>query len=566
MREGLGLDEDAPALLRPTNDPKFGDFQINGAMPLGKKLGRAPREIAGPVAFRMAEDDAIWSAEVAGPGFVNLRVDDGWLAGQLTKDLRDTKRDGVPKVSKSEQILVDYSSPNIAKRMHVGHLRSTIIGDALVRLLRFSGHRVLGDNHVGDWGTQFGLLIVGMRTWGSEQELERAPIAELERVYKRASEQAKEDEEFAARARTELAKLQNGDSENVALWKRFVAATRSSLDEVYDRLGVQFDQWLGESFYHNMLPEVVGQLQQQGLAREDQGAICVFWNELSGVPDELARQKEPFIVQKKDGAYLYSTTDIATVLYRKKHFGTQRAVYVVDTRQSLHFKQLFALADKMGVDMRLDHVGFGTILGPDGKPLKTREGGVVTLESLLDEAEERAAARIRDEGLEIPEDRIADVARAVGIGAVKYADLRQNRLSDYRFEWDKMVSFKGNAGPYLQYAYTRIGSIFRKGEVDRDRVRRRAHIHLEHEAESGLARQLMHFGDVVHEAAESYEPHVLCDHLYSLARAFSSFYEACPVLKAEAPTRDSRLALADLTARQLRRGLELLGIEVVDRM
>jgi arginyl-tRNA synthetase len=566
MREALDTNEDAPALLRRATDAKFGDFQLNGAMPLSKRLGKPPKEIAGPLAFQMADDPSVWSAEVAGPGFVNLRIADDWLADRLTEDLRDTSRDGVPTVKVPEKIVVDYSAPNIAKRMHVGHLRSTIIGDAIKRLLRFSGHEVVGDNHIGDWGTQFGLLIVGMRSFGSERALDDAPMEELERVYKLASDKAKEDEDFASRAREELVKLQRGDEENTELWKRFVKATRTSLSHVYGRLGVEFDEWLGESFYHDMLPGVVKRLQEAGIAREDQGAICVFWEELADAPKELRKQKEPFIIRKKDGAFLYSTTDIATLIYRQEKMASDRAIYVVDTRQALHFKQLFAVAKRLGIDLTPQHVGFGSVLGADGKPLKTREGGVITLESLLDEAEQRAADRIREEGLDIDEAAIPDVARAVGIGAVKYADLRQNRMSDYRFDWDKLISFKGNAGPYLQYAYARIGSIFRKGEIDPSDIHASSRIVLSHEAESALARQLMHFGDVVHEAAESYEPHVLCDHLFSLARVFSTFYEACPVLKAEGETRQSRLGLAALTARQIKRGLGLLGIEVVHRM
>ncbi len=564
IREVHGVDQ--PALLRPTQDPKLGDYQINAAMPLSKALSRPPRELAAPIAERMRAHPAVAEAEVAGPGFVNLRLDDGWLGRELDRQLADRERDGVPAVEAPKKTVVDFSSPNIAKQMHVGHLRSTIIGDAIVRILRFVGHDVIGDNHLGDWGTQFGLLIVGMREWGSDEALGESPIVELERVYKLASERAKDDEAFAERARAELAKLQAGDPENTALWQRFVAATRVALDEVYARLGVTFDEWLGESAYHDMLPGVVERLLAEGIAREDQGAICVFFNEWDDAPADLKKQKEPFIVRKKDGAFLYSTTDVATVLYREERFGTEKSIYVVDMRQSLHFKQLFVVVRRLGVDMELEHVGFGTVLGPDNKPLRTRDasGNVITLASLLDEAEQRAQARMLEEGVDLPADQIPEVARVVGIGAVKYADLRQNRTSDYQFDWDKMVSFKGNAGPYMQYAYARIQSIFRKGEVDPGSVG--GPIRLEAPAEAALARQLVRFGEQVHQAAESSLPHLVTDHLYGLARAYSAFYESCPVLRSEGAVRDSRLALAALTGRQLRRGLGLLGIGVVDRM
>ena len=559
IRRALGVD--APAVVRATQDDKHGDFQLNGAMPLAKKLGRKPRDLGEEIARALATSDAIQSAEVAGPGFVNVRLKPTWLGARLAEELADRARDGVPAVAKPERIVVDFSSPNIAKQMHVGHLRSTIIGASIVKLLRFVGHDVITDNHIGDWGTQFGLLIVGMRRFGDEAALEQDAIVELERVYKLATAEAKTDPAFADAARAELAKLQAGDRENRALWERFVATSLTSIGRIYERLGVTFDHTLGESAYDSMLAGVVDALVQKNLAREDQGAICVFFEAEPDVPDSV------FIVRKKDGAFLYSTTDIATVLYRREHFQNDRALYVHDGRQSLHFKQVFAVARKLDVTMRLEHVGFGTVLGSDGKPLKAREGKAVTLASLLDEAEERAAARIREEGLEVPDAEIASVARKVGIGAVKYADLRQNRLSDYQFDWDKMISFKGNAGPYLQYACARVGAIFRKGGIDASSLTAHATLAVTEPAELALGRTLLAFGDVVHEAAETREPHLICDHLYALARAFSAFYEACPVLKADdAGARDARLALCALTGRQLARGLELLGIDVVERM
>lgn len=550
---------DADPVVRATSDAKHGDFQMNGALPLAKALKKAPRDLAGPIAEELGKSAIFEKVEIAGPGFVNLTLAPSWIASALDA-MRADVRDGVPLVEKSETIVTDFSGPNIAKQMHVGHLRSTIIGAAIVKLLGSIGHRSIGDNHLGDWGTQFGLLIVGMREFGDEKALAEDAIVELERVYKLASARAKEDEPFAEAARHELAKLQSGDPENRAMWERFVATTRATLDRVYSKLGVTFDEWLGESAYDSMLAGVVDDLLTRGIAREDDGAICVFFED----DPELAKVDTPYIVRKRDGAFLYATSDIATLIYRRDHFAADRSLYVVDGRQSLHFKQLFGVARKLGLSMKLSHVSFGSVLGEDGKPLKTRDGKAITLESLLDEATARAKARIAEEGLDVPADEIDTLAQAVGIGAVKYADLRQNRSSDYTFDWDKMISFKGNSGPYLQYAHARIRSLFRKGSIDPSRDA--GAIHLVDPTELALAKQLLKFGDVVHTAAETYHPHVICDHLYAVARLFSAFYEACPVVKAEDETRASRIALADMTARQLARGLELLGITAVERM
>ncbi|HJL17189.1 MAG TPA: arginine--tRNA ligase [Sandaracinaceae bacterium LLY-WYZ-13_1] len=557
------LDVEAPPILRPTQDPKHGDYQVNGVLGLAKKLKKNPRELAGPVAERLAAHDAVASAEVAGPGFVNLRLEDGWIGRTLGDVRRDRDRDGVPTVGAKETVVVDFSSPNIAKQMHVGHLRSTIIGDALVRMLRFTGHEVIGDNHLGDWGTQFGLLIVGMREWGDEAALERTPIVELERVYKLASAKAKEDDAFAERARAELAKLQRGDEANRALWERFVETTKKSLNAIYDRLGVEFDEWLGESAYDEMLPDVVQRLLDAGIAREDQGAICVWFDELEGVEGKLAKQEVPFIVRKGDGAYLYSTTDIATALHRKERFGADRSLYVVGFPQKQHFEQLFEVVRQLGVEMGLEHITFGSVLGPDGKVIRTRSGEAITLTSLLDEAEERAEAKMREE-LQLDAEMARALRSAIGIGAVKYADLMQNRTSDYKFDWDKLISFHGNAGPYLQYQHARCCSILRKGAVDPGTLE--GAVRVEEDAEKTLARRLLAFADVVHRATEQRYPHYLTDHLYALARDFSSFFDQCPVLKAEGGLRDSRLSLVDLTRRQLARGLGLLGIEAPERM
>ena len=575
MQRALDLPEPPPAILRATTDKKFGDYQVNGAMGLAKRLKKQPRELAAPIAAALMETDAIAKAEVAGPGFVNLTLDDDWIAQKLTDALAG-ERLGVDEARQPHTVVVDFSSPNIAKQMHVGHLRSTILGHALVQLLRFIGHTVIGDNHLGDWGTQYGLLIVGMRRYGDEEALAQDAIVELERVYKLASAQAKEDEEFAAEARAELAKLQAGDEENRQMWARFVSTTRNTLDKAYERLGVSFDAWLGESAYNEQLPGVVELLMERGIAREDEGAVCVFFNELGGkdidgalpnaLDKKLRKQKAPFIVRKKDGAFLYSTSDIATIHYRRDEFKAQRAVYVVDSRQSHHFKQLFAVARLLGITMQLDHVGFGTILGEDGTPIKTRDGKAITLAALLDEAEQRTESLIKEKSAEgvlrIGDERLEEARRIIGIGAVKYGDLMQNRLTDYKFDWEKMIALSGNASPYLQYNYARTRSVFREGEVDWDGYR--ATIVTEQPAERALARLLLRFGDTVHRAADTYQPHLLCEHLYALAREFSRFWRDCPVLKSEGATRASRLGLVALCGRQLELGLRLLGIGVLE--
>ncbi len=558
----LALDCATPAILRPTADARHGDYQCNGAMALAKRLQEKPRDIAERVVSTLAELEPIARAEVAGPGFINLTLDPVWVAQRVEALLADDN-DGVPRVAKPRKVVVDFSSPNIAKQMHVGHIRSTIIGDAIIRLLRKVGHEVIGDNHIGDWGTQYGLLIVGMRTFGDEKALEEDAINELERVYRLATAKAKEDDSFADAARAELAKLQQGDAENFAMWERFVAATRVKLDEVYALLGVTFDVWLGESAYHDKLLGVVEDLLASGIAVEDQGAVCVFFNRLDGAPKDLKARKEPYIIRKKDGAFLYATSDIATINHRRDAFHADHAIYVVDNRQSFHFKQLFALAKLLGHDMRLEHISFGAVLGADGKPLKTRDGKVITLVSLLDEAMSRAEARItEDDSVRIPPEDLPEARRAVGVGAVKFADLQQNRVSDYQFDWDKMTSFSGKSGPYLQYAYARTRAIFRKNGA----VAEPAPVLLEAPSEVALGKVLARFGDVVHKAAEDCAPHHLCDHVYELARVFSGFYAACPVLKSEGETRASRLALTLATSRQLKAGLSLLGIDVLERM
>jgi len=559
----------APALLRPAN-PAHGDYQLNAAMALGKRLGKNPRELAEPIRVALEQHPAIERADVAGPGFVNLTLANSWIAERLTEEAADLERNGVPRVASPEKIVIDFSGPNIAKQMHVGHLRSTIIGESLRRVLSFIGHDVIGDNHLGDWGTQFGLMIMGQRNFGDAAAYRANPLGELERVYKLASEAAKNDPQFQESARQELAKLQRGDSDNRALWTEFVSITRRELDVMYERLDAHFDLWLGESAYNDALPGVVQLLEDKGLAREDQGAKAVFWKELPAAPAALKKQEAPFLVQKSDGAFNYATSDIATVQYRHDQLKCQRALYVVDARQSPHFQQVFALAALIDSPLELEHISFGTILGEDGKPLKTRDvhGNTVPLSALLDEAVRRAEARtnegIAEDKIHIAPEELPAAANVIGIGAVKYADLKQNRNSDYKFDYEKMVSFSGNAGPYLQYAYARIRSIFAKGDESLEAAL--GPIELADPTEIALGRALIRYGDVVHQAAEQRLPHLLCDHLYDIAGKFSSFYGACRVLQAEPATRTSRLALSALTARQLKHGLYLLGIQALDRM
>ncbi len=549
-----GQDVAITALVRAANDDKHGDYQVNGLLPLAKRLKQPPAELAAAVLPELKASPVFADVSFAAPGFINLKLAPEWVAQKLTAQLQDAKRQGVPLHPHPERIIIDYSSPNVAKQMHVGHLRSTILGESLARILAFVGHKVHRDNHLGDYGTQFGLLIAGIDAFSATIET----LADLENVYQQASAKAKDDPAFAQTARQELAKLQQGDARNRQMWERFVAITRASIDHVYQRLDVHFDSTLGESAYAAKLEGVVNGLIDKGLAREDQGALCVFFEDIP----EL--KKTPFIVRKQDGAYLYSTTDVATIQHRI-HEGFERSIYVVDARQALHFKQLFELSKRLGYSIKLEHVAFGSVLGADGKPLKTREGKPITLEALLDEAISRARAVIEQEGVELDGQSLEDVAQTVGVGAVKFADLKQNRLSDYRFDWDKLISFKGHSGPYLQYAYARICSLFRKGGIDLNIFEAKP-IALSDPHEHALARQLLRFADAAHQAANALQPHLIADHAYNIAKLFSAFYENCPILSQTGATRDSRLALAVLSARQLKRSLDMLGLQTLERM
>jgi len=641
-------------MIRSSQEERFGDYQANLAMPLGKRLGRPPRQIAAELAARLDVADMCEKPEIAGPGFINFRLRDAWLAQQLRQAAADPRL-GVPPVSQPRTYVIDYSAPNVAKPMHVGHIRSTVIGDALCRMLRFLGHRVISDNHIGDWGTQFGMILYGYKHFLDPEAYRRQPVRELARLYRlvhqlmdyqeakakwlegllqaqiaevqnrleksrsqavpprgdqastpsktaragkdaaqlRSLEKQLEElleehqelkekidaveqspelvglaaqhPELEARVLAETAKLHAGDPENRQLWQQFLPHCLAELERVYQRLGVRFDYTLGESFYHDRLAGLVEDLLAQGLARMSDGAVCLF----------LEGFDVPMIIRKQDGAFLYATTDLATLQYRMETWRPDAILYVVDHRQSLHFQQLFATARLLGYkEVELQHVSFGAVLGEDGRPFKTRQGDLVGLESLLDEAVVRALKIVSDndnakpDGPELSPQQRAEIAERVGIGAVKYADLAQNRTSDYVFSYSKMLALSGNTSAYMQYAYARVRSIFRKGGVDPEPLRNSdAPILLATPPERALGLALLRFGETLELALQDYRPNLLTAYLFELANRYSTFFEQCPVLKAQPDSlRTSRLLLCDLTARTIQKGLELLGIEVVERM
>ncbi|MBU1694858.1 MAG: arginine--tRNA ligase [Verrucomicrobia bacterium] len=539
----------------PTADEQFGDYQCNAAMALAKVLKKSPREIAAALAAA-ARPAAVERLEVAGPGFVNFFLDPEWMARRLEQVQAD-ERLGVPEPGRGRTVVIDYSSPNVAKPMHIGHIRSTVIGNALDRLHRFLGWRVLADNHLGDWGTQFGLLIMGFRHFADPAAYESAPIDELERIYVKSYDKSKEDPAWLDAARAELVKLQQGDAGNRALWQSFVEHSLREFNRIYRRLDVSFDLVRGESHYNDRLPGIISKLREQELVRESEGALVVF----------LEDEKLPVcIVRKSDGAYNYAATDLATVTSRAEEFQPEAVIYVTDERQQLHFRQVFAIARKMGLATRLVHVWFGLMRLPEGT-FSTRQGNVIKLERLLDEAEERALAIVKETSPQMDEARQREVARAVGIGAVKYADLSQNPQSLVTFTWEKALALEGNSAPYLQYACARIASVL-------DKYRERfpggdpmAHpIRLGEPLERRLAVRLLRFPDAVVRAAEVYKPNLLADYLYELSQVYSAFYQNVPFLKAGEGVRESRVRLCDLVMKVLRRGLTLLGIETPDRI
>jgi arginyl-tRNA synthetase len=553
---------DAPsfaAAVRPSSDARFGDYQANGSMAVAKSLKKNPRDVAQGVARAVDLEPLAGPPEVAGPGFLNVRLRDEWISRTLG-DLLTDQALGITPAADPKTVVIDYSSPNVAKPMHVGHVRSTVIGESLARIIAALGHKVIRDNHLGDWGSQFGMILWGWKNHRDEAAFAADPVAELARLYRLAQSQIKAGAaEVEEAARAETARLHAGDPENRALWERFMPHCLQALQAVYDRLGVRFDVQLGESFYDPMLDGVVKDLESRGIAQESEGATVVFVEET----------KAPMIIRKRDGAFNYATTDLATIRYREDTWNPDQVLYVVDHRQGDHFKQLFAVARRWGFDkVDLEHVAFGTILGPDRKPFKTRAGDVVGLESLLDEAVVEARKVVDELSPELSEPERQAIAEVVGIGGIKYADLSQNRLSDYIFDWAKMLAKNGNTATYLQYAYARVQSIFRKGETTPEAIRaHRPSLFLSHPAERALGLQIVRYPETLELAAAELKPNILTDYLFDLANRLSTFYEECPVLKAESPARrESRLALSDLTARTLKSGLHLLGIEVIDRM
>lgn len=632
------------SMVRPTTDSRHGDYQANCAMPLAKLLGMNPRAVAQAIVDHLKWDDLCTAPEIAGPGFINLRMLDSVL-GESTKLLLQDPKLGIEAPPKPQTVIIDYSSPNVAKPMHVGHIRSTVIGDSIAKVLRFLGHRVITDNHLGDWGTQFGMVIYGFKHFGDEDAFKLAPVTELSRLYRhvnrlieyhnaigsreqtqRSLEEASSHLSTAQKAATalqdakekkqaekalaaaqrkrdaameslekldatiasiqsdanllaqaqahphiatavldETVKLHAGDPENLALWQRFLPFCKDEINRVYERLNVSFDHTLGESFYHPMLAGVVEKLRAEGLASDSEGAVCVFLPEFDA----------PMIVQKRDGAFLYATTDLATLVYRREEFSPDEILYVVDTRQSEHFEKLFAVARTMGFgSIHLQHVNFGTVLGDDGKPFKTRSGSSIGLEALLDDAVARAFSVVCDPERAakmdppLSESEMKEIADVVGHGAIKYADLAHHRTSDYKFDLEKMVSLDGNTSAYVQYAYARVQGILSKGKTDEEAiVAEVSQVNLDHPAERALALQLLRFGESLELVRGDYAPNFLVDYLYETAKAYAVFNDGCPVLKAgDDATMKSRLALVAATGKVLRQGLDLLGIGVVPRM
>ena len=570
----------APAEVRqivPATNPKFGDYQWNGALQLAKILGHRPREIAAEVLARIDVVGICAAPEIAGPGFVNFRLTPEYLE-KIVNAARADARLGVETTLFPEIIAIDFSSPNVAKPMHVGHIRSTILGDALARMLRFKGHTVITDNHIGDWGTAFGKIIVGWKADLDEANLQTDPIGEMERLYKDVNERAKTDPALEDAARLETAKLQSGDAENRAIWERVRALSQAQFDQIYARLGIEFDYTLGESFYNDRLESLVDELMEAGVARASEGAIAVF-SDGAGDPKTdpflINRDGEwtdaPTIVRKSDGAATYATTDLATLEYRLDEWAPNEIIYVTDSRQGQHFRQVFeAFSRWKGASaVELEHAGFGMILGEDRAPFKTREGGVVRLTDLLDEAEARARQIAREVSPDLEGAPLEEVGRVLGIGAVKYADLSSNRASDYVFSWDKAVALSGNSAVYLEYAYVRTRSIARRAQEKGVTLDNIVSIDLIENSELELARTLARFGEALDDALEDYRPHLLCDYLYELAGKFAAFYRDCPILKEPMPAGEvqrSRLALTQLAGDVLGRGLGLLGIETLEAM
>lgn len=568
------LEIDVPDVKRiqvtKATDLRFGDFQSNVAMMLAKGLGKNPRDLASDLMVGISTD-GLCEISIAGPGFLNFTLTEKAWA-DLARAQWESESLSVISVSESETIVIDFSAPNVAKPMHIGHIRSTIIGECLARVATKVGHKVIKDNHIGDWGTQFGMVTWAWKKGVDEKRLESEPLQELLRLYRSASDASKEDEAVREECRAELVKLQQGNEENLAIWNRCLELSRRGLDRIYDRLDLSFDHWMGESAYNDELAPLVDRLTADGLARESDGALCVFSSESDkpkSDPFKINRDGEwldyPMIVRKKDGGFNYATTDIATIEYRVNEWNADQVWYVVDFRQGGHFSQLFDVAKRLGhEEIDLVHVAFGTILGKDGKPLKTRAGDLPQLEDVLNDAVKAAREVVEEKShLDTAEEK-AELAELIGVNSVKFTELSHHRMSDYVFDLQKMVSLEGDTAPYLLYSYVRSRSIFRKldGEVE---LRGDA-LQVSEKAEVHLVRMLTRYNDQVHQVLEDYRPNLLATYLLEVARAFHSFFEACPVLKSEGETRESRLVLCDLTSRVLKDGLGLLAIPVPERM
>jgi len=563
------LGEPASATVTPAADLRFGDYQSNAAMVLAKQRKTNPRALAQEIIDRL-ELAGLATAEIAGPGFLNFRILPQAYADRAEALIKDGRL-GVPDIGQGRTVVVDFSAPNVAKPMHVGHIRSTIIGDSLCRIARALGYKVIADNHIGDWGTQFGMILFGWKTRLDEAALLADPISELVRVYREVNAATKADPAVLEICKAELVKLQAGDAENLAIWQKCIDVSKVGLQKIYDRLDVKFDHWLGESFYNDRLAGLVEEFLEKGIARESNGAVCIFSdNRRKQEEDPFRVHREegwtdnPAIIRKADGGFLYATTDLATIQYRIDEWQADKIWYVVGVPQELHFRQIFDAAERWGKTGDFQHIKFGSILGEDRKLMKTRSGDNVQLVDVLHEAVERAAKVIAEKSPDLSLEEAEEIAKIVGLGAVKFAELSQNRLTDYVFSWDRMLALQGDTAPYLQYSHVRIRSIFRKldGPFDASGVA----LVLNEEAEIHLARLLVRFGEVLPTVLEDFRPNLLANYLLELARAFHSYFEACPVLKADEPVRSSRLALCDLTSRTLKHGLALLGIQVPDRM
>ncbi|TPH19322.1 arginine--tRNA ligase [Litorilituus lipolyticus] len=560
-----GLPEDTNPAISLSNRPQFGDYQANGVMGAAKKLKTNPRELATKVVEQLNLDGIAEKIELAGPGFINIHLDQAWLAANLN-NTRDDAYIGVTQREVAQTVVVDYSAPNLAKEMHVGHLRSTIIGDAVVRALEFRGDKVIRQNHMGDWGTQFGMLIAHLSDKLAGNEVAETALADLENFYREAKVRFDEEEGFADRARDYVVKLQSGDEKCDKLWQQFIDISISHSEDIYQKLNVSLQRKdiMGESAYNDDLSNVIDELMAKEIAVEDQGAKVVFIDEMANKDGEPS----VFIVQKSGGGYLYATTDLSACRYRSGQLNADRIIIFTDARQSLHFKQVEIVARKAGFlpeHVGYQHCPFGMMMGDDGKPFKTRTGGTIKLAELLDEAVSRASDLIKEKNPEISAEDLANISKKVGIGAVKFADLSKNRTSDYIFSWKTMLSFEGATAPYLQYAYSRIQSIFAKANVASDAL---GQIAIVEPQEKALALKLLQLEDVIDAVISECTPNLLCNYLYELASLYMSFYEACPILKEgiSEEVKHSRLALCQLISKTLNQGLDILGIEVMERM